>query len=146
AIPVGTHAVMATYSGDTGVAGSGDTGSVTVGQGVSTTTLTITPASPVCGQSVTLCAQVTVASPSTCTPTGTVTFTVAGGPTLTGTLNASGQACVTTSAIPVGTHAVTATYGGDTGVAGSSASGSVTVGQAASTTALTITPASPVCG
>ncbi|AQA11797.1 beta strand repeat-containing protein [Streptomyces malaysiensis] len=146
AIPVGTHAVMATYSGDTGVAGSGDTGSVTVGQGVSTTTLTITPASPVCGQSVTLCAQVTVASPSTCTPTGTVTFTVAGGPTLTGTLNASGQACVTTSAVPVGTHAVTATYGGDTGVAGSSASGSVTVGQAASTTALTITPASPVCG
>ncbi|MEU9965566.1 beta strand repeat-containing protein [Streptomyces malaysiensis] len=146
AIPVGTHAVMATYSGDTGVAGSGDTGSVTVGQGVSTTTLTITPASPVCGQSVTLCAQVTVASPSTCTPTGTVTFTVAGGPTLTGTLDATGQACVTTSAIPVGTHAVTATYGGDTGVAGSSASGSVTVGQAASTTALTITPASPVCG
>ncbi|MCQ8827596.1 beta strand repeat-containing protein [Streptomyces malaysiensis] len=146
AIPVGTHAVMATYSGDTGVAGSGDTGSVTVGQGVSTTTLTITPASPVCGQSVTLCAQVTVASPSTCAPTGTVTFTIAGGPTLTGTLNASGQACVTTSAIPVGTHAVTATYGGDTGVAGSSASGSVTVGQAASTTALTITPASPVCG
>ncbi|WP_458086185.1 beta strand repeat-containing protein [Streptomyces malaysiensis] len=146
AVPVGTHAVMATYSGDTGVAGSGDTGSVTVGQGVSTTTLTITPASPVCGQSVTLCAQVTVASPSTCTPTGTVTFTVAGGPTLTGTLDATGQACVTTSAIPVGTHAVTATYGGDTGVAGSSASGSVTVGQAASTTALTITPASPVCG
>ncbi|MCQ6244331.1 beta strand repeat-containing protein [Streptomyces malaysiensis] len=145
-VPVGTHAVMATYSGDTGVAGSGDTGSVTVGQGVSTTTLTITPASPVCGQSVTLCAQVTVASPSTCTPTGTVTFTVAGGPTLTGTLDATGQACVTTSAIPVGTHAVTATYGGDTGVAGSSASGSVTVGQAASTTVLTITPASPVCG
>ncbi|WPB93290.1 beta strand repeat-containing protein [Streptomyces malaysiensis] len=146
AIPVGTHAVMATYSGDTGVAGSGDTGTVTVGQGVSTTTLTITPASPVCGQSVTLCAQVTTTPPGTCTPTGTVTFTVAGGPTLTGTLNASGQACVTTSAIPVGTHAVTATYGGDTGVAGSSASGSVTVGQAASTTALTITPASPVCG
>ncbi|WHX21056.1 Ig-like domain-containing protein [Streptomyces malaysiensis subsp. malaysiensis] len=140
AIPVGTHAVMATYSGDTGVAGSGDTGSVTVGQGVSTTTLTITPASPVCGQSVTLCAQVTVASPSTCTPTGTVTFTVAGGPTLTGTLNASGQACVTTSAVPVGTHAVTATYGGDTGVAGSSASGSVTVGQATTMTVLTSSP------
>ncbi|MYX60336.1 Ig-like domain repeat protein, partial [Streptomyces sp. SID8382] len=146
AIPVGTHAVTATYGGDTGVAGSSASGSVTVGQAASTTALTITPASPVCGQSVTLCAQVTTTPPGTCTPTGTVTFTVAGGPTLTGTLNASGQACVTTSAIPVGTHAVTATYGGDTGVAGSSASGSVTVGQAASTTALTITPASPVCG
>ncbi|WP_086706615.1 beta strand repeat-containing protein [Streptomyces antimycoticus] len=146
AIPVGPHAVTATYAGDTGVAGSSGSGSVTVGQGVSTTALTITPASPVCGQSVTLCAQVTVAAPSTCTPTGTVTFAVAGGPTLTGTLDASGLACVTTSAIPVGPHAVTATYSGDTGVAGSSASGSVTVGQAASTTALTVTPASPVCG
>ncbi|MBP8532785.1 Ig-like domain-containing protein [Streptomyces sp. MK37H] len=146
AIPVGTHAVTATYSGDTGVAGSTASGSVTVNQGVSTTTLSFLPTSPVCGQPVTLCAQVTVASPSTCTPTGTVTFTIAGGPTLTGTLDASGQACVTTIAIPVGTHAVTATYSGDTGVAGSSASGSITVGQAASTTALTITPASPVCG
>ncbi|AEM87164.1 beta strand repeat-containing protein [Streptomyces violaceusniger] len=145
-IPVGTHAVTATYSGDTGVAGSNTTGSVTVNQGVSTTTLSFLPTSPVCGQPVTLCAQVTVAAPSTCAPTGTVTFTIAGGPTLTGTLNASGQACVTTSAIPVGTHAVTATYGGNTGVAGSSASGSITVGQAASTTTLTIPPASPVCG
>ncbi|GAA1162239.1 beta strand repeat-containing protein [Streptomyces rhizosphaericus] len=146
AIPVGTHAVTATYGGSTGVAGSTGTGSVTVNQGVSTTTLSFLPASPVCGQPVTLCAQVTVAAPSTCTPTGTVTFTIAGGPTLTGTLDATGQACVTTTAIPVGTHAVTATYAGNTGVAGSSASGSVTVGQAASTTALTITPASPVCG
>ncbi|MBL1112692.1 Ig-like domain repeat protein [Streptomyces sp. 110] len=145
-IPVGTHAVTATYGGNTGVAGSSASGSVTVGQAASTTALTITPVSPVCGQSVTLCAQVTTTPPGTCTPTGTVTFTIAGGPTLTGTLNGSGQACVSTSAIPVGTHAVTATYGGNTGVAGSSASGSVTVGQAASTTALTITPVSPVCG
>ncbi|WNE96503.1 Ig-like domain-containing protein [Streptomyces luomodiensis] len=146
AIPVGTHAVTATYAGNTGVAGSNASGSVTVGQGTSTTTLSFLPSSPVCGQPVTLCAQVTVASPSTCAPTGTVTFAIAGGPTLTGTLNASGQACVTTSAIPVGTHAVTATYAGNTGVAGSSASGTITVGQAASTTTLTITPAAPVCG
>ncbi|MEU4895441.1 Ig-like domain-containing protein [Streptomyces sp. NPDC044780] len=146
AIPVGTHAVTATYVGNTGVAGSNASGSVTVGQGASTTTLSFLPSSPVCGQPVTLCAQVTVASPSTCAPTGTVTFAIAGGPTLTGTLNASGQACVTTSAIPVGTHAVTATYAGNTGVAGSSASGTITVGQAASTTTLTITPAAPVCG
>ncbi|MFG2577970.1 Ig-like domain repeat protein, partial [Streptomyces malaysiensis] len=145
-IPVGTHTVTATYAGDGDVMGSTATTPVTVNQASSTTALTITPASPVCGQSVTLCAQVTTTPPGTCAPTGTVTFTIAGGPTLTGTLNASGQACVTTSAIPVGAHAVTATYAGDTGVAGSSASGSVTVGQAASTTALTITPASPVCG
>ncbi|MER8155425.1 Ig-like domain-containing protein [Streptomyces sp. NPDC094472] len=146
AIPPGTHAVTATYSGDTGVASSSATGSVMVNQGVSTTTLSFLPSSPVCGQPVTLCAQVTVTPPSTCTATGTVTFTIAGGPTLTGTLDASGQACVTSNAIPVGTHAVTATYAGNAGVAGSSASGSITVGQATSTTTLTITPASPVCG
>ncbi|MGP3942357.1 Ig-like domain-containing protein, partial [Streptomyces sp. 6N106] len=145
-IPVGTHTVTATYNGNGDVAGSTDTGSVTVGQGASTTTVTVSPAAPVCGELVTLCAQVTTTPPGTCTPTGTVTFTIAGGPTLTGTLNASGQACVTTSAIPVGTHAVTASYAGDAGVAGSSGSGSVTVGQAASTTALTITPVSPSCG
>ncbi|MFE1929926.1 Ig-like domain repeat protein, partial [Streptomyces sp. NPDC059474] len=140
AIPAGTHAVTATYAGNTGVAGSSASGSVTIGQAASTTALTITPASPVCGQSVTLCAQVTTNAPGTCTPTGTVTFVIAGGPTLTGTVNASGQACVTTSAIPTGAHAVTATYGGNTGVAGSSASGSVTVGQATTTTALTSLP------
>ncbi len=139
-IPVGTHAVTATYSGDTGVTGSSATGSITVNQAVSTTTLSFLPTSPVCGQPVTLCAQVTVAAPSTCTATGTVTFTIAGGPTLIGTLAANGQVCVTSNAIPVGTHAVTASYGGNTGVAGSSATGSVTIGQAATTTTLTSSP------
>ncbi|MEU4906217.1 Ig-like domain-containing protein [Streptomyces sp. NPDC022067] len=146
AIPVGTHIVTVTYAGDGDVTGSTVTTPITVNQASSLTTLTITPAAPVCGQAVTLCAQVTTVAPGTCAPTGTVTFAIAGGPTLTGTLNASGQACVTTSAIPVGTHAVTATYAGNTGVAGSSASGTITVGQAASTTTLTITPAAPVCG
>ncbi|WP_246586386.1 Ig-like domain-containing protein [Streptomyces yatensis] len=140
AIPVGAHAVTATYAGNTGVAGSSGSATITVGQAASTTALTITPASPVCGQPVTLCAQVTTTSPGTCVPTGMVTFTIAGGPTLTGTLNASGQACVTTSAIPVGAHAVTAAYAGNTGVAGSSASSSVTIGQASTTTTLTSSP------
>ncbi|MCQ8189701.1 beta strand repeat-containing protein [Streptomyces rugosispiralis] len=145
-IPVGTHTVTATYNGNGNVASSTGTGSVTVGQGASTTTVTVTPAAPVCGAAITICAQVTVPPPSTCTPTGTVTFVITGGPTLTGTLDATGQACVTTSAIPVGSHAVTATYAGDGGVMGSVATSTVTVNQASSTTALTMTPASPVCG
>ena len=145
AIPVGTHAVTVTYGGNTDIAGSSTTGTVTVGQGVSTTTLTL-PGPSVCGEAVTICAQVTVGPPSTCTATGTVTFAVSGGPTLTGTLNGSGQACVTTSAIPVGTHAVAATYGGNTDIAGSSATGTVTVNQAASTTTVTATPNTSVCG
>ncbi|MFD8365153.1 Ig-like domain-containing protein, partial [Streptomyces hygroscopicus] len=106
----------------------------------SMTTVTVSPVSPVCGQSVTVCAQVTTVAPGTCTPTGTVTFVIAGGPTLTGTLDGSGKACVTTGALSVGTHAVTATYAGNAGVAGSSGSGSVTVGQASTATTLTSSP------
>ncbi|MEU8823379.1 Ig-like domain-containing protein [Streptomyces sp. NPDC048636] len=145
AIPVGSHTVTAGYAGSTGVVGSVGTATVNVNQANSTTALTVTPQTSVCGQSVSLCAQVTTTAPGTCVPTGTVTFTIAGGPTLTGTLNASGQACVTTTAIPVGTHAVTASYAGGGGVAGSMATGSVTVNQANSTTTLTITPNPSVC-
>ncbi|MBL1098215.1 Ig-like domain-containing protein [Streptomyces coffeae] len=146
AIPVGSHVVTATYAGDTGVAGSSTTGTVLVNQGVSTTSVSVAPDPSVCGEAVTICAQVTVAGPSTCVPTGTVTFVISGGPTLTGTLDASGQACVTTSAIPVGSHTVTATYAGSTGVTGSSGTATINVNPAASTTTLTVTPVSPTCG
>ncbi|MET7761763.1 Ig-like domain-containing protein [Streptomyces sp. NPDC005393] len=140
AISVGTHGVTATYSGNTGVSGSSDTTTVTVNQATSSTVLTITPPSPVCSGTVQLCAQVTVASPGTCTATGTVTFVITGGPTLTGSLNGSGQACVTTNALGVGSYPVTATYGGNTGVAGSSTSGTITVIKANTTTTLTSSP------
>ncbi|QKV95037.1 Ig-like domain repeat protein [Streptomyces sp. NA02950] len=145
AIPVGTHGVTATYSGNTDVVGSAGTGSVTIGQGVSTTAVVATPTSSVCGQQVILCAHVTSSGSCPVSP-GTVTFVVAGGPTLSAAVDAAGNACVTTSAIPVGTHGVTATYSGNTGVSGSSGSTTLTVNQATSTTALTIAPPSTVCG
>ncbi|MFF7654656.1 Ig-like domain repeat protein, partial [Streptomyces sp. NPDC007983] len=146
AIPVGTHTVTATYAGDTGVAGSSGTGTVTVAQGTSALSLSVSPSPSVCGGAVTICAQVTVAPPSTCVPTGTVTFVISGGPTLTATLDGTGMACVTTGAIPVGTHTVTATYAGDSGVAGSTASTPVTVNPASSTTTVSVTPSPSVCG
>ncbi|MFD0498236.1 Ig-like domain-containing protein [Streptomyces rhizosphaericus] len=146
AIPVGTHTVTATYNGNGNVAGSSDTDSVTVGQGASTTSVTVSPAAPVCGESITICAQVTVSPPSTCTPTGTVTFVISGGPTLTGTLNASGQACVTTSALTAGSHTVTATYGGSTNIASSTGTASITVGQGVSGISASISPSPSVCG
>jgi len=48
------------------------------------------------------------------TPSGTVTFE--DGPTTlgSGTLNSSGQAMFTTSTLTVGSHSITASYGGDT--------------------------------
>ncbi|MET7934021.1 Ig-like domain-containing protein [Streptomyces sp. NPDC005322] len=144
AIPVGTHAVTATYSGNTDIAGSAGTGSVTVGQAPSTTTVTATPNPAGCGQPVILCAHVATSSSCPLTP-GTVTFVVSGGPTLTANVDAAGNACVSTSAIPVGTHTVTATYSGSTGVAGSTGNTTVTVNQASSATALTISPSTAVC-
>jgi len=88
------------------------------------TTTTLTSSSPnntsVFGQPVTFTATVAVVSPGTGTPTGTVTF-LDGSTTLgTGTLS-GGVATLTVpstspliAALAVGTHSITAVYGGDT--------------------------------
>ena len=66
------------------------------------------------GQSVTFTATVTANAPGSGTPTGTVTF-MDGSTTLgTGTLNGSGVATFSTSGLSVGSHSITAVYGGDT--------------------------------
>jgi hypothetical protein len=73
----------------------------------------------VVGHAVTFTATVRAGAPGSGTPTGTVTFkditTVLG----TGTLNSAGQATFSTTALALGTHAITATYGGDTNFTGS---------------------------
>jgi hypothetical protein len=63
------------------------------------------------GQSVTFTATVTSAAGI---PTGTVTFKDAGVSLGAGTLNGSGVATLTTSALAIGTHAISAEYAGDT--------------------------------
>jgi subtilase family serine protease len=75
-------------------------------------TITAAPTSILYGQSVLLTA--TVASSSTTgTATGSVTF-LNGSTTLgTGTLNSSGVATLSTTALPVGADSITATYEGD---------------------------------
>jgi hypothetical protein len=75
-----------------------------------TTTLTSTPNPSVVGQPVTFTATVTPVLLGSGTPTGTVTFTISGGPTLTAPLNGVGQASVTTSVLTEGPHVVVATY------------------------------------
>jgi hypothetical protein len=68
---------------------------------------------------------VTISSP-TVTPTGPVTFTA--GKTLLGTVQLSGRiAKFTTTTLPVSPTTVTATYYGDSNVAGSAASVTQTV-------------------
>src|SRR5207247_1761140 len=73
----------------------------------------------VSGQPVTFTATVKAKTAGAGTPTGTVTFK--DGPTIlgTGTLDSAGQAMFTTSTLAVGSHSITASYGGDANFNGS---------------------------
>src|SRR5205085_1810660 len=72
------------------------------------------------------------------TPTGTVTFKDGATTLGTGTLNASEQATFSTAALSVGSHSVTAVYGGDTNeLISTSGAVSQVVAQDSTTTTLT---------
>ena len=92
-----------------------------------TTTLTASPALIAQGQNVQLCATVAGVA-GTLTPTGTVTFKE-GSTTLGSASLSGGKACVNLTTLAVGTHSITASYGGDTTFgASTSAPQTVTVG------------------
>lgn len=102
-------------------------------KGASTTTVAVAPASA--GYGTARAITVTVAK-SAGTPTGAVSVKV-GATTLSGTLS-GGKATVTVPATqPVGTHAVTASYGGDASTQPSTGTGKVVVTKARSTTKVT---------
>ncbi|MFC6058406.1 Ig-like domain repeat protein, partial [Streptomyces pratens] len=144
-LSVNTHQAIAAYSGDSTFdpSSSGLVNQV-VNAAPTTTVVTASPNPSVCGETVTLCATVTIDPPGTGTPTGTVTFTGPGGLNQTAVLDGSGHACVTTAVLSTGT--VTVTYGGDDCAASSTGSVDVTVNQADTTTVVTASPDSSVCG
>jgi Big-like domain-containing protein len=95
----------------------------------------------VTGQAVVFTATVAVVAPGAGTPTGTVTFF--DGPIAVGTvtLNAARQAVLTTNALVVDTHPITASYAGDANVAPSTSSIVMeTIGQGGTSTTLTASP------
>ncbi|MFG2194198.1 Ig-like domain repeat protein [Streptomyces sp. NPDC048639] len=139
------HNITATYNGDVNYNGSSGTDTQTVNQASTTTTVTSSPDPSVFGQNVTFTATVAPVAPGAGTPTGTVTFVISGGPTLTGTLS-GGVATVSTSALSVGPHTVTATYGGSSNFTGSSGTDTHTVGQASTTTTVISSPDPSVFG
>jgi hypothetical protein len=77
-----------------------------------TTTLASSPNPSTIGQSVMFTAAVAPNS-GTGTPSGTVTFKDGATTLGTGVLNASGQATYTSTSLAVGTHPITASYGGN---------------------------------
>ena len=118
----GTHVLTAVYSGDDSHLGS-TSAAVTVvvmevakAQTVTMLTSSLDPATV--GQSVTFTANV-VAVGSNVVPTGVVTFLDGGTVLGTKTLVGSGVASFNTEALGVGSHAITASYAGDSGSAGS---------------------------
>jgi sugar lactone lactonase YvrE len=121
--PPGNYPITAALSGASAGNYSGATvvpGVLTVTKAPTTLALTSSNAAPIVGTSITFSAHVT--SPSTIIPDGAVTFT--DGATVLGvvTLDAAGNATLTTSALTAGSHTITATYPGTVDFLGSSAS------------------------
>jgi len=148
ALAVGAHAITAQYLGDGNFSGStSPVVSQTVGQAGTTTLVAVSPSPSVYGQSVTFTATIGVVTPGAGTPTGSVTF-MDGSTTLgTGTLNGTGTASFTTSALAIGSHAITAVYGGDGNFTTSNSNAaSQIVNQASTTTTLAASPSSTTYG
>ena len=124
-LPVGCNYVTASYSGDGNFTSNNSTGDYLDVQMATTTTITSSSPNPsVCTEPVTLTATVSVVSPGSGIPTGTVEFydgtsclgcaTVASNP-----LDGSDSASFPTSGLSVGDHSISATYFGDGNTAAS---------------------------
>jgi hypothetical protein len=105
-------------------------GSAVTTLAASTTTLTASPNPVTAGQTVTFTATVAAGS-GTVVPTGIVNFIEDGSSLGMVTLSAQGVATLATAAMGVGTHSVTASYGGDSVFAASSSVVSLVVTTAA---------------
>jgi len=144
---VGTHSISAQYSGDDNFAASNSAIlDQSVNQAASTTGLNSSSPRAVYGQAVTLTVVVSPVEPGSGTPTGSVEFydgTTDLGP---GSLNSSGKATFTTSPLTVGSHKMTASYGGDGNFTGSSTTLTQTVNKDAMSAAITSSASPSVFG
>jgi hypothetical protein len=139
--PAGSYTVTATYEGSplADFQGSSTTFLQTVNPDPTTTAVTTSVSPSVFGQTVTFTATVAANGPGAGTPTGSVTFSDGSTPLATVNLavvGGSDQASLTTSALAVGTHAITATYNGDENFVTSNDSLTQTVNQDPSTTTI----------
>jgi hypothetical protein len=119
-LSVGTHSITAVYGGDSNFNGSTSPALSQKVNKANTSTTVISSLHPsVRGQSVIFTATVKATAPGAGTPTGTVTFKDGGKVLGTKALDGSGQATYTTTSLSVGTHSITAVYGGDSNFNGS---------------------------
>lgn len=123
-LEVGTHLVRATYEGDQdfNTSTSTDVDHVVI---KTNTTITISRspnASTVYGEYVEFTAQLTAVAPGAGTPSGFVLFEDNGDTVGVGFIDGTGKATFTTMSLDVGTHPMTAVYGGDDCFNGSTSS------------------------
>jgi hypothetical protein len=138
-LSTGSHSITAVYNGDTKFTTSTSSPLVQTVNKPDTTTTLISSANPsVYGQAVAFTATVTAVPPGSGTPTGTVTFKDGTTSLGTATLDATGNATISTSALSVGSHSITAVYGGDGNFnTGTSTAVTQTVNKANTTSAVT---------
>lgn len=119
-LSVASHSVTASYNGSASFnpsTSSALTQTVNKDGTTSSVTSSLNPSNH--NQSVTFTATVTANAPGTAVPTGSVTFKDGTKTLSTKTLNASGQATFSTSALARGSHSITVVYGGSTNSLGS---------------------------
>src|SRR4029077_6123743 len=129
--------VGASFAGDASYGTSNGTGALTVNQATVTVTVTVIPASIAYGALVELDAGL---SPGLSGKT--ISFSIDGTPVGTALTNGAGKAKLmnvnpATAGISVGSHTVTATFPAEQNYATASGTGSLTITQAATTTAVT---------
>jgi Bacterial Ig-like domain (group 3) len=117
-LAIGSHTIQASYGGDTNFGASSATLIQVVGKAATTTALTSSPNPSRPGQSVTFTATVKP-NVGSGVPTGSVSFKDNGATIGTGTLSATGTATFSTTTLALGTHPITAVYGGDPNFSGS---------------------------
>lgn len=139
-LAVGTHSIIAFYSGAPGYSTSSSAAiTVTVNKATTAVTIDTTPLPPVVGQPLAFAIKVSAVAPGQGTPTGDVTITD-GLATLGSRPLNNGAANFTVPSLTAGPHAFTVTYNGDKNFLTSK--GQVSLG-ATKTVVITSAPSSP---
>ena len=124
ALPAGTHHIQASYNGDANFAASYAAIDQTVNKANPVGSFNQSLATTVFSEPVTFTLTLSQAPPGGFTPTGTATFSDGGNLLASATLaNIGGgqaQATFTTATLSIGSHTITASYGGDNNFNGTS--------------------------
>jgi len=145
---IGTHTIQANYGGDGNYNATTSAG-VTIAVTKGNTTLAITPATttPLGGSNMQVTATVAATIAGTTVPTGIVNFTLDGASVGNGTISGGTTASINITVPSTGTHALQASYAGDTNFNGSVAPPvNITVARTPTTIVITPSTTTPALG